>query len=986
MAYPNTSSVFQLSYEDLVASNSSNADFRYANGLLNAGWRWGDGSNTDGSQTQVINYFFYTSGPLNAPWDLDGDDPSSSWTIDQRTNYQLAMDLWEDVANIRFEQVFSLTAADLVLINTAKATIPGFSGYAGTPNAAASSSQTDVTEKAKDGLDVTFKIADAGQVGVYVAGQDGRNFGERSPTGWGADSGARNTIVHEIGHAIGLKHPHDRGSADWATFPLASLDHVMNTVMSYNDKSNSYKGWADSPMAFDIAAIQLLYGANTTHNNGDNTYYLPDPVSKNDSSFGQPGKQYESIWDTGGIDQIVYNGTGNATIDLRPATLTGTVGAGGFFSYTQTGSKYGHGFSIAGDFTNAIADRNGMTGVIIENASGGSGNDVIRGNNVDNVLNGRGGDDRIFAGAGNDTLDGGAGQDALLGGTGDDSYFLLDVTKRQFDKVIEYSNEGYDTVYLAYSEIRSKNYTLTSAVERGIMVSAIGDGFTLTGNSLDNHLQGTDFGETLSGASGNDTLNGLRGRDTLIGGNGDDTYILNYVTNNAYATVVEGRRGGTDTVWVRYDPSSSVRSYALTGQVENGKILDTLEDPDDGSFELIGNALDNKLWGGVGSDFLRGGAGNDQFFGNDDAMNTGTDSDPHTPVLGRDVFYGGLGDDVYYLYEADVVDVNGSDYSVVVEELNEGRDTVRVMAAWNGSYLITRYDMTANVEVGVIDGATGMFLIGNAINNVLIGNTGNDTLWGGNGNDKLFGMAGYDELRGGDGNDEYYLADVTETAPGQWDWDEVIEDTGIASGIDTVFIQAASTSNPLLVRNNYVLPDLIENGIVETSIGFSLTGNEMDNVIAGNTGADQLAGAAGFDILLGFGGRDILYGDGPGASGFADIFRFTSLSDSAPGVANRDVIMDFEQGWMTSEGAVIVDRIDLSGIDANSKAKNDQAFNFIGEAEFSSDRRNKVYGELRVDNDEGFSILQADVNGDGRADFEIAFNGIFNFNTNDFLL
>jgi Ca2+-binding RTX toxin-like protein len=981
MAFPNTGSVFQLSYQDIIGSNQSNADIRYANSLLNAGWRWGDGSNTDGSQTQIIKYFFYTSG-ADVRWDVAGDDPSSSWTIEQRTNYTLAMELWEDVANIRFDQVFSLTSADLVLINTAEATIPGFAGYSGTPNEAASSSQTDVTAKAKNGVNVTFKVADAGQVGVYIAGQDQKYFGELSPTGWGPDSAARNVIVHEIGHALGLKHPHDRGTTDWAQFPVASLDHVMNTVMSYNDKSNSYKGWADSPMAFDIAAIQLLYGANTTHNDGDNTYYLPDPVSSKNSSFGQPGKQYESIWDTGGIDQIVYNGTGNATIDLRPATLTGTVGAGGFFSYTQKGSQYGHGFSIAGDFTNAIADRNGVTGVIIENASGGSGNDVIRGNNVDNVLNGRGGDDRIFAGAGNDTLDGGAGQDALLGGTGDDSYFLLDVTKRQFDKVIEYSNEGYDTVYLAYSAIRSNNYTLTAAVERGIMVSAIGDGFKLTGNNLDNHLQGTDFGETLSGASGNDTLNGLRGRDTLIGGDGNDTYILNYVTDNAYAVVVEARRGGTDTVWVRYDPSSSVTSYALTGQVENGKILDTLEDPDDGSFELIGNALDNKLWGGVGSDFLRGGAGNDEFFGNDDAMNSGTDSDPHTPVQGRDAFYGGQGDDVYYLYEVDVVDANGSDYSVVVEELNEGRDTVRVMAAWNGSYLVTRYDMTANVEVGVIDGATGMFLIGNDINNVLIGNTGIDTLWGGDGDDKLFGMAGHDELRGDAGNDEYYLADVTEAAPGQWDWDEVIEDAGLAGGIDTVFIQAASTSNPLLVRNDYDLPDLVENGIVETSIGFSLTGNALGNVLGGNAGADYLLGGAGKDVLLGYAGRDVLYGDGGGASGFADIFRFLSVSDSAAGAATRDVIMDFEPGVLEGLG----DKIDLSAIDANIKARGDQAFNFIGEAEFSSDRRNKVYAELRVDNDEGFSILQADVNGDGRADFEIAFNSVLNFTTNDFLL
>jgi Ca2+-binding RTX toxin-like protein len=984
MAFGNTNSVFQLSYEDLVASNQSNADFRYANGLLNAGWRWGDGSNTDGSQTQIIKYFFYTSGP-DAPWDLEGDDPSSNWTTERQSGFTLAMSQWEDVANIRFDQVFSLTSADLVLINSTGAAIAGWSGYAGTPNEAANSDQTDTTQLNKKGLKTTFKVADAGQVGVYVAGQDGWEFGGvGAPTGWYDDSAAWNLIVHEIGHAIGLKHPHDRGTSDWPTFPVKSLDHVMNTVMSYNFKTNSYKGWADSPMAFDIAAIQLLYGANTTHNNGDNTYYLPDPVSKNDSSFGQPGKQYESIWDTGGVDQIVYNGTANATIDLRPATLTGTVGAGGFFSYTQTGGNYGRGFSIAGDFTNALADQNGVTGVIIENATGGSGNDIIRGNSVDNVLNGRGGDDRLFAGAGNDTLDGGAGQDALLGGTDDDTYFLLDITKRQYDKVIEYSNEGYDTVYLSYLAGGPNKYTLTAAVERGIMVSAIGDGFTLTGNSVDNHLQGTDFRETLSGLRGNDTLNGLRGLDTLIGGLGNDTYILGHVTDGAYDTVVEARRGGEDTVLVRPDLTSTVTSYTLGAQVENGKILDSGLTPNDGSFALIGNDFDNKLWGGAGSDVLRGGAGNDWFFGNDDALNSGTDSDPHTPSVGvfRDAFYGGLGDDVYFLYEVDVLDVDGSEHAIVVEELNEGRDTVRVMAAWNGSSYVTIYHMTDNVEVGVIDGATGMLLNGNGLDNVLIGSTSDDFLWGGDGNDKLFGMAGHDELRGDAGNDEYYLADVTETAPGQWDWDEIIENFGI----DTVFIQAAPTSNPLLVRNDYELPDFVENGIVETSIGFSLTGNGLGNVLGGNAGADQLVGRNGSDVLLGYAGRDILYGDGDGFSGFADIFRYTALNDSAAGAATRDIIMDFEPGGIEGLG----DKIDLSGIDANTKVRGDQAFIFIGTDEFSSDRRKKVYAELRVDTETGpdgdFSVLEGDINGDGRADFEIEFNAVINFTVNDFIL
>jgi Ca2+-binding RTX toxin-like protein len=977
MSFNNTNSVFQLSYDDLTDRNKGNADFRYANHLLNAGWRWGDGSNTDGSQTQVITFFFYTSGSGQA-WDLEGDDPSSNWSIERQINYRIAMDMWEDVANIRFDQVFSLTAADLVLINTTQETIANFAGYSGTPNHAQSSDPTEETINVK-GSNTTFKIADTGQLGVYVAGQDGWWFGNRgAPTGWGSDSAARNVIVHEIGHAIGLKHPHDRGTTDWPIFPVKSLDHVMNTVMSYNLKVSAQNGWADSPMAFDIAAIQLLYGANTTHNNGNNTYFLPEPVSARDDSFGKPGKQYEAIWDTGGIDEIAYDGTAAAFIDLRPATLTGTDGAAGWFSYTKTGGIYGRGFSIAGDITNAIADQNGVTGVIIENARGGSGKDTIRGNDVDNVLNGNGNNDILHGLAGNDTLFGGLGQDTLRGGLGDDSYVLLDFKSGRYDTVIEYPNEGNDTVLLSYLAGGPKKYTLTAWVERGIMGSAIGDGFTLAGNRVANHLQGTDFRETLSGLGGNDTLNGLRGLDTLIGGPGDDTYILGHVTNGAYDTVVEARRGGDDTVWVRRDHTSSVTSYTLAAQVENGKILDELQDPTDGSFELIGNALDNKLWGGIGGDILRGGAGNDWFFGNDDALNSGNDGDPHTPGLLRDTFYGGLGDDIYFLYEVDVVDVDGSDFAWVIEEANEGRDTVRVMAAWNGNSYVTRYDLTANVEVGVVDGTMGVLLVGNGMDNVLIGNTGDDLLWGSDGNDKLFGLAGRDELRGDAGNDEYFLADVT-----LFQWDDVIETEN--GGIDTVYIQAAQA--PIIIyRNDYVLPDFVENGIVETGASFLLTGNALGNVLGGNAGADQLVGRGGQDVLLGYAGRDILWGDGDGASGFTDIFRYTGMIDSGIGAASRDLIMDFEPGGPEGLG----DKIDLSAIDAHVKAAGNQAFKFIGEAEFSSIGRKKVYAELRIDTETGpggdFSVIQADINGDGRADFEIEFDRVINFTANDFIL
>jgi serralysin len=75
--------------------------------------------------------------------------------------------------------------------------------------------------------------------------------------------------------------------------------------------------------------------------------------------------------------------------------------------------------------------------------------------------------------------------------------------------------------------------------------------------------------------------------------------------------------GGDDTVQVRRDNLWPVVWYTLGANVENGKVMG------DGGMEITGNALNNKLWGGLGGDSLRGGFGNDQFYSNDGALNSG---------------------------------------------------------------------------------------------------------------------------------------------------------------------------------------------------------------------------------------------------------------------------------------------------------------------------------------------------------------------------
>jgi len=142
-----------------------------------------------------------------------------------------------------------------------------------------------------------------------------------------------------------------------------------------------------------------------------------------------------------------------------------------------------------------------------------------------------------------------------------------------------------------------------------------------------------------------------------------------------------------------------------------------------------------------------------------------------------------------------------------------------------------------------------------------------------------------------------------------------------------------------------------------------LTGGAGNDSLAGFTGADSLDGGAGNDWLIGGAGRDVLTG-GTGA----DLFRFTALKDSAVGI-NRDVVTDF----VRSEG----DRIDLSWIDANTRLAGDQAFAFIGGATFT-----RVAGQLRF----AGGVLQADVNGDARADMEVTLQGVSTLLANDFVL
>src|SRR5262249_44214939 len=141
--------------------------------------------------------------------------------------------------------------------------------------------------------------------------------------------------------------------------------------------------------------------------------------------------------------------------------------------------------------------------------------------------------------------------------------------------------------------------------------------------------------------------------------------------------------------------------------------------PGDDTLEALGG--DDTVSGGTGNDTLSGGMGSDTLFGNagNDVLDGGA---------GLDTMRGGADDDTY------MVDAT---YDTVVENANEGTDTVYSSV----SYTLDYYGGGGSPSLPGNAAITGR---GNALNNVLTGNSASNRLDGDSGADLLIGGAGDD--------------------------------------------------------------------------------------------------------------------------------------------------------------------------------------------------------------------------------------------------
>ena len=217
--------------------------------------------------------------------------------------------------------------------------------------------------------------------------------------GWGVGQSNPRKLMHELLHTLGVDHP-GAYNGDGNTYEANAefqQDTTQYTVMSYwaasitgaDHELGGILYHASTPLLYDVAALQHLYGANMSTRTGDTVYGFNSNAGRSVFDLAAHPQAVFTIWDSGGNDTLDLSGYSTGSrVDLNQG------------AFTDAGGLTGH-ISIA-------------FGAIIENAVGGSGADSIIGNSVANRLTGGHGADKIQGGRGADVIEGGAGGDTFV--------------------------------------------------------------------------------------------------------------------------------------------------------------------------------------------------------------------------------------------------------------------------------------------------------------------------------------------------------------------------------------------------------------------------------------------------------------------------------------------------------------------------------------------------------------------------------------------
>jgi Ca2+-binding RTX toxin-like protein len=434
------------------------------------------------------------------------------------------------------------------------------------------------------------------------------------------------------------------------------------------------------------------------------------------------------------------------------------------------------------------------TGVTSLTLDGGAGNDILLGS---------AGADRLLGGDGNDFVDGNRGDDVASLGAGDDVF--------QWDPgdgsdIVE-GGDGIDRLDFNGANI-AEIINISANGERALFtrdIASIVMDLNDVENTTFNALGGADI-INVNDLTGTDVTNVVIRLAGTLGGNTGDNQVDQTIVNGSNGDDVVGilgQNGFLDVAGLAALVSISTSEATDALIVKGGAGNDNLS-----ALTLPAGNTVLTLDGGIGNDTLVGSLGADVLLGGDG-------DDTLTGGAGNDAMFGGAGNDVYF------VDSGGDG---VIENANEGNDTV---------FSTDHLRLSDNVENLVLQGGADLQGYGNSLSNVLQGNSGNNI---------LDGDAGADVMRGGAGNDVYFVDNAG---------DQVIENAN--EGNDVVFSTA-----------HFQLSENVETLVLQGSADLQGYGNSQANTLFGNTGSNLLDGRAGADIMIGGAGNDVYFVDDAG--------------------------------------------------------------------------------------------------------------------------
>lgn len=417
------------SYDAAPAANTVSdytALLRYVDSS-NARW---NGPTTVGTAV-VVTYSFTETADLPSLSSYNPYNASSYWAFDetQRQHYREALSKFEAVAGIKFVEI-----EEPAMVNVFGANVSGVGGWA---NYAYS---TD------------YMTGEGNFVNAYSS---------MSPGAYGFQIN-----LHEMGHALGLKHPHEGGSLTLA----AAEDTQANTVMTYNVQHP----YAQDLGVLDVQALQHLYGSannmdgwNVSSGNGKNVRIVANGddnkiLSTDQLTVIKAGRGNDEVIGRENVD-IVFAGKGEDTV---------TGGYGNDRLYGSFDNDVLIGGLDQSDLSGGSLDNDRLYGEHgNDSLYGGHGNDQMYGGSGSDYLQGGAGIDRLSGGDGDDILIGGAGIDRLIGGTGADMFRFSSSDGTDPDRIMDFE-VGIDKIDLSgHSYMTWNNIDLRDVADGGALVT-----------------------------------------------------------------------------------------------------------------------------------------------------------------------------------------------------------------------------------------------------------------------------------------------------------------------------------------------------------------------------------------------------------------------------------------------------------------------------------------------------------------------------------